>query len=339
MPNRSRRALCAATLAVLCAAATARAAHAAEDVVAELRVVSPNGVLEPGTSYVTSSERIKTDPKARCFVDGEGGSGDRVRLAGATAMGVIETAGDANRDLRPLSATDEFGFGLGLCGIGDVEARRSKFWSVTLNHQASQVGGDQVTLSQGDEVLWSLTKFPPEPELELDAAPGTTPGTLEVSVKRWVCSTAFPPPDPVCESEPAPGATVSGGDSNATTDAGGVADVPLASAGEYTLQATLAAHLDSNLAEVCVSAEAGACPDPGDPPSRRIVGRDKDDDFAATEGWDVVRARGGDDRVSIRSGGADRVNCGAGRDLVLTASADDDDQLARNCERVREATG
>jgi hypothetical protein len=337
MPNSLRSAIRAAALAVLATAVTVPAAQAADDVVTELRVLSPRGALEQGTSYVTNSERIKTDPGAKCFIGGEGGSGDRVRLSGPTAMGTLVTAGDATRDLDPLSVTDEFGFGLGLCGIGGVKGNSNRFWSVTVNHQASQVGGDQIALSQGDDVLWNLTGFPPDPELELTAAPGAAPGTLGVTVERWICSTDFPPPDPVCTSEPAPGATVSGGDAPALTDASGAADVPLASSGGYALQATLPDHLDSNIVDVCVSSVAGECPDPGDPPSRRIVGRDRDDEFSATGGWDAIRARGGDDRISIAEGGADRVNCGGGRDRVFVEAGDDDDTIAGNCERVRPA--
>jgi hypothetical protein len=339
MPNRSSRAIRAATLVVAATALAAPAADAADDVVAELRVIGPDGALESGTSYVTDSERIKTDRRARCFIGGEGGSGDRVRLAGPTAMGLLRTAGAANPDLKPLSVTDEFGFGLGLCGIGEVEADTGNFWSVTVNHQASQVGGDQVTLAQGDDVLWNLTGFPPDPELELTAAPGAVPGTLEVTVERWACSTAFPPPDPVCLSEPAPGATVSGGASPAVADSAGAADVSLPDAGTYTLRASLADHLDSNLARVCVSAGAAACPAPGDEPGRTILGGDKDDDFVATAGWDVVRARGGDDRISLVGGGSDRVNCGGGRDRVLITSGDDDDSIAGSCEKVRALAG
>jgi hypothetical protein len=285
---------------------------------------------------VTGSERIKTDPGARCFIGGEGGSGDRVRLPGPTAMGLLATAGDANDALSPLSVTDEFGFGLGLCAIGAVEADESNFWSVTLNHQASQVGGDQVSLSNGDEVLWVLTEFPPDPELQLTAAPGTTPGTLEVQVVEWNCSTDFPPPDPVCTSAPAEGATVSGGAAPAIADDEGAADVSLPAAGKYTLQASEEGHLASNLAKVCVAATEGECPDPGDDPGRTIIGRDRDDDFAATGGWDVVRARGGDDRVDISAGGEDRVNCGGGRDRVLRAEGDTDDTIAANCEKVKQ---
>ena len=335
MPNRFIRALWAPIVVALVAALSPAAAQGAKDVVAELRVVGDGGVLESGKSYVTDTERVRTDPGARCFVEGEGGSGDRVRLEGPTAMGLVETAGDSRRRVDPLSVTDEFGFGLGLCGIGKVAADESNYWALTVNHQAAQVGGDQLPLQNGDDVLWDLTTFPPDPELELIASPGTTPGTLEVTVLRWVCSTDFPPPEPVCTSEPAQGATVSGGDAGALTDGSGKADVPLGSAGKYKLQATLAAHLDSNIVRVCVDADAAACPDPADPHGRRIIGRRQADNFVGTDGWDSITSRGGDDRISLLDGGADRVRCGGGRDRVLIAEGDEDDSIAANCERVR----
>ena len=93
------------------------------------------GTLERATS-TTNTEQIKTDPDALCFEDAEGGSGDRVRLAGPTALGLVETAGDATPAVNPLSVTDEFGFGLGLCGIGGFDRGLQSFWSLAVNHQA-----------------------------------------------------------------------------------------------------------------------------------------------------------------------------------------------------------
>ena len=335
MPTVVSRALLALTLAIVAASIGPAGAGAADDVVAELRVVAPGSELEPGASYVTNTERIKTDPKAKCFIDGEGGSGEAVRLPGPTAMGALKTAGDVNRDLSPLSVTDEFGFGLGLCGIGDVRATTEDFWSLTVNHQAAQVGGDQLTLHDGDTVLWNLTQFPPPNELELRAPPGAAPGTREVTVVEWTCSTDFPPPDPVCTESPAVGATVNGGGSAATTNASGIASVPMASAGEYHLQATLAGRLDSNTAHVCVSAAKGACPAPSDPVGRTIYGRKSGDAFRASDGWDVIRARGGPDEIDISDGGADRVNCGREIDKVFLYPGDGNDDIAGNCEKVK----
>jgi len=335
MPSVVSRALLAFTLAALAAAIVPAGAGAADDVVAELRVVAPGSELEPGASYVTNTERIKTDPKAKCFAGGEGGSGETVKLAGPTAMGLLETGGDVNEDLDPLSVTDEFGFGLGLCAIGEVAASTDDYWSLTVDHQAAQVGGDQVRPENGDTVLWNLTQFPPPNELELRAPPGTTPGTREVTVVEWTCSTEFPPPDPVCSEAPAVGATVNGGDSPATTNGLGVASVPMAGAGHYDLQATMTGRLDSNHGRVCVSAEKGACPALADPVGRTIYGRSVADEFAATGGWDVIRARGGRDEIDITEGGADRVNCGAGIDKLFVEKGDSDDDIAGNCEKVK----
>lgn len=337
MPTPLSRALRALSLAALAAALIPTGASAADDVVAELRVISPNGELEPGASYVTNTEKIKTDPRARCFIGGVGGSGDKVKLPKPTAMGLLETAGDVNDAVDPLSVTDEFGFGLGLCGIGEVEADTSNFWSLTVNHQAAQVGGDQLRLEDEDVVLWNLTEFPPDNELELRAGPGTSPGTLEVTVVEWTCSTEFPPPPPpICTESAAEGATVSGGDTDVATNGSGAASVPLANEDDYTLQATLPGRLPSNHGEVCVSGAAGACPAPTDPPGRTIYGSGKSDEFSGTDGWDRIKARGGRDVIDLTDGGSDRVNCGGGRDKVLIAKGDDDDQIAGNCEKVKE---
>ncbi len=341
MPNGYSRALRLWTLplAAVSAALIAPGAEAADDAVVELRVVHPGGALEPGASYVTNTEKIKTDRRARCFTDGEGGSGDVARLPGPTAMGLLETAGDTNKDVNPLSVTDEFGFGLGLCDVGDVEAEAgASYWALTVNHQTAQLGGDQLRVDDRDEVLWSLTslaQFPPNPELEVRAAPGTEPGTLNVTVVEWICSTEFPPPDPVCTEAPAEGASVTGGDAPAQTNAAGVATVALATQQRYSLQATATGRVPSNVARVCVSATDGACPEPTDPPSRRIYGRDGADQFAATRGWDIIRARGGDDRINLRGGGSDKVNCGRGKDQVTISADDSDDDIAENCEKVK----
>lgn len=334
MPRISR-ALLTLTLAALATALGPAGAGAADDVVAELRVVAPGSELEPGTSYVTNTERIKTDPKAKCFAEDGGGSGEIAKLAGPTAMGLVESSGDVNDAVDPLSVTDEFGFGLGLCAIGGVKADSGHYWSLTVNHEAAQVGGDQFTLADGDTVLWSLTEFPPPNELELQAPPGATPGTRNVTVVEWTCSTDLPPPDPVCTESPAVGATVSGGDSGVVTNASGVAAVPMASTGHYDLQATLAGRLDSNHGRVCVSGDEGACPAPDDPVGRTIYGRKAADEFGGTGGWDVIRARGGDDEIRILAGGADRVNCGGGIDKVFANLGDDDDDFAGNCEKVK----
>jgi hypothetical protein len=335
MPTPVSRALLALSLAAFFVALVPSGASAADDVVAKLRVVAASGAeLDSGAAYVTNTEKIKTDKKAKCFIDGQGGSGDKVKLPGPTAMGLLETAGDLNPSLDPLSATDEFGFGLGLCGIGEEQATTDDFWSVTLNHQAAQVGGDQLALEDEDEVLWSLTTFPPPNELELRVAPGTATGDVGVTVVEWTCSTTFPPPDPVCTESPAEGATV-GGAGTATTDSEGQATLTMSAEGTYTLRATQDGRLDSNAARVCVSDEEDVCPDPADPHGLDIFGRAGDDEFSGTEGWDTIKARGGRDVIDLTEGGSDAVNCGGGKDKVVRYDIDENDAIADNCEKVK----
>jgi len=75
------------------------------------------------------------------------------------------------------------------------------------------------------------------------------------------------------------------------------------------------------LALVCVSAAAAASPR-GTSKSDRIIG---------TTGADTIKARGGNDFVQVAFGSTDRVDCGAGKDVV---SADLSDAVAANCEVV-----
>ena len=85
---------------------------------ADLRVVDSAGKsLADGTQF-SGPATIKTSKKADCFGPGTGGSGGRVEVPGSTALGQLATAGAAFPGSDPLSVTDAFDFGLGLCGIG-----------------------------------------------------------------------------------------------------------------------------------------------------------------------------------------------------------------------------
>ena len=63
-----------------------------------------------------------------------------------------------------------------------------------------------------------------------------------------------------------------------------------------------------------------------------LVGTERADFLAGTESADRVVARSGNDRIAVEyDGGADRVSCGAGRDIVV---ADARDRLDGDCEIV-----
>ena len=292
---------------------------------ADLRVVNSAGKILAEQRQYTGTVRIKTDPQADCF-GSPGGSGDRVKVRGATALGIVRDALGSDRDLRPLSVTDQFSFGLAVCGIGGYEAQGSSFWYLKHDHAGAQVGGDQLRLSNGDQVLWYLAPaFPPPPELLLKAPARAQPGVpFQVTVFEYGDGGA---------RSPASAARVTGGDAAATTGAGGTASVTVSGAGTAKLRATrnLDAAIPSNVVEVCVDSEPSKCPERH---GKRIYGSARGDEIDGTRGWDKIRSQRGGDRVDLRKGGVDCVRCGRGRDVVVRDSGDRDDKVGASCERV-----
>src|SRR5919198_1342069 len=102
---------------------------------AHLRVVNTAGTTLADQSQVTGDVTIKTDPGATCFGP-PGGSGNNVNVPGPSALGIVKDAADSNPALRPLSVTDQFSFGLGVCGIGGFTFHQgdSAFWYLKVNH-------------------------------------------------------------------------------------------------------------------------------------------------------------------------------------------------------------
>ncbi|HSJ18400.1 MAG TPA: hypothetical protein VK920_09930 [Solirubrobacterales bacterium] len=286
---------------------------------AELRVVGPDGQSLAELIQYTGTVRVPTDPDALCFGQGSGGSGARVKLPGSTALGAVQDASATDRDLRPLSLTDAFDFGLGVCGIGGLQAQGSHSWYLKHNHAGAQLGGDQLAVKKGDEVLWYLApSFPYPPELRLEVPARAGPGSqVDVEVVAYADDGG---------SSPAAGATISGGESPATADAQGGARVDVGS-GDVTLRATRGADIPSNEARVCVADSASECS-----AQQTIAGTVKPDKIKGTKFADKIKARGRNDRVKARGGGPDRVNCGSGkRDVAIV----DPDDTTKACEKVR----
>src|SRR5919106_2422790 len=144
MPRRT--ALRPIGLTLACAAAIsltvpALAGAKSKTVGGELRVVGPDGQSLAELVQYTGTVRVPTDPDALCFGQGSGGSGARVKLTGPTALGAVQDASATARDVRPLSITDAFDFGLGVCGIGGFQASGSGSWYLKHDHAGAQVGG------------------------------------------------------------------------------------------------------------------------------------------------------------------------------------------------------
>jgi len=145
----------ACALAVLLTFVAAGPANA-KGVPAQLRVVTGQKVLAD-QALRTGTTAVPTSRAATCFGKDKGGSGKSVKVAGATALGLLAQAARSTDSLRPLLVTDAFSFGLGICAIGGVEASGEGYWQLRVNHQTSEVGGDSVKLKRGDSVLWYLT--------------------------------------------------------------------------------------------------------------------------------------------------------------------------------------
>src|SRR5918994_1863694 len=283
---------------------------------AELRVVAPTGQSLAQLVQYTGTVKVPTDRDALCFGQGSGGSGAPVKLSGPTALGAVQDASATARDVRPLSVTDAFDFGLGVCGIGGFQAQGSASWYLKNNHAGAQVGGDQLAVKKGEEVLWSLApSFPYPPELALEAPARAEPGSqIQVEVVQYADDGA---------SSPAAGATIGGGGSAATADAQGRASVEVGS-GDVTLRATRGADIPSNEARVCVAESAGECAG-----QELIAGTGKPDKVKGTKLADKIKAKARNDRVKARGGGPDKVNCGSGkRDVAIV----DSDDTTKACE-------
>jgi hypothetical protein len=328
-----------APLAVLLFAAFAAlvpSTASAATTTAELRVLTPTKVLDPGTTYIVDSKvTVPTRPDADCFGP-PGGSGQEFTYDQPTALSLLATAARTSPKVRPLSLTDQFGFGLGICGIGGQAAVSGQsFWYLKANHQESTLGADQLQVKDGDQVLFYLApdNFPnPNPaELELIAPARAEAGeAFKVSVVEHSCITDQQTFEVTCSSKPAAGVTVSG-TTLAETGADGTAELSAPAPGSFKLSAARGSDIPSQVLNLCVAARLDDCPAQR---GERLVGSPNGDKIKGTRGSDSIRARGGDDRVDLRKGGVDALDCGPGRDKVLVKRADDDDRIARDCERL-----
>ena len=337
---------CSALLALLGLLLLAPAASA--NVTAHLRVLTPDKVLDPGTTYIVDEGvTVPTRPDADCFGP-PGGSGTEYTYDTPNAMSLLATAGRTTKAVSPLSLTDQFEFGLGICAVGGQEAQAGEsFWYFKSNHQESTLGADQDEISDGDEVLFYLApdRFPePNPaELELRAPAGATAGEpFDVRVIQHACVTDQNTFETTCDSTPAEGVSVASVDGEAgsrgldTAETGtdGQAELTIADPGEVTLTATRGDDIPAEALETCVGAEAGEC---STVRGIDLVGSPEGDRVKGTAGDDDIRSRGGDDNLDLRQGGADRVNCGPGQDVVRLKRKRENSGLVikGSCEKIK----
>lgn len=317
----ARAALLAATLLLgLPVAAEARTA------LAELRVEGASATLDPGTWYVTGSERVKRGRGDEC----EPRRGTDL-FRGPTALGILGSAQDWNRRLRPVRVRNT-DFGPQVCQVGDLRSFGSfpgdsgglLYWTDYVSGFSSP---DLARLEGGERVLWHYAEFGSTPvnsgnPLELGAVPARdSDGEFVARVKEHAFDGT---PSPVSD------ATIEGaelvvplGDGRYRVTVG---------PGVSTLTAERGLDIRSNHVETCFRADIDRCPAGH---GRTIVGSHRSDSLPGTRGFDVITSAAGDDRIDLRKGGRDRVACGRGNDVVLLDRGDRDDRIADTCERVR----
>jgi hypothetical protein len=297
--NRGRSLTLAAITVALAAPATAAAAEQAD-----LRVEAGRPLA--AASYVTDTARIKTTKSSSCQ-----GSGETKTIQGPNALGLLWSAAAQTKSLRPVAVSDQYDFGLLVCGVSTFVGGDTAYWLYKVDHKLPEVGAEQFPLKGGEEVLWYFSDVTANrntgDELALQARARAKPDST-VAVRVWAY-------DATGKRTPAAGAAVGG----ETTDAQGRATVDAPAKGTLKLRAERGADIPSARLSVCVTAKGGC-------PARRgkkIVGSARADRVKGTKGPDTI---------AVKGGGRDSVRCGAGRDRV---SADRNDRVARDCEVVK----
>jgi hypothetical protein len=315
-----------AVASVIAILAVAGPAQAANKVGADIRVVTADGETLVDQRQYTGTEKVRTSPKADCFGDGTGGSGDKVSVPGPTALGAVSDAAEYTRALNPILLTDAFDFGIGICGFGGVVAPQTGYWYLKVDHVGSMTGGDQTVLNGGEDVLWYLIEdfnAPMPAELELEAPDSVKPGQdIKVRVFEY---------DDTGARSPAAGAEVGG----VLTDAQGKATVPQAGA-TTRLIARRDGDIPSRALDVCSEQAISDCPNGH---VLKIDGSDAKDRISSDKRPVVINAYGGKDKIDLRASNNSAppiVKCGTGKDVV-TVSPGQEFTARRSCERVKTA--
>lgn len=217
---------------------------------ADLRVVGTGGKVLAERPAPLAAVSVKTSPRATCFGQGSGGSGDNVQVKAKTALAALANGSRMIPALRPLLISDSFDFGLALCGVGSSVAKGSSSWYLKINHKALAVSGDVAKAKPGDEVLYALvaTEAPDYayPDELVLSAPASTKAGMAFTVRVWAY-------DGKGKRTPQAGAKVTG--AAAPTGADGRTTVTLSRPARLIARA--AGEIPSAREAVCVG---GKCP-------------------------------------------------------------------------------
>lgn len=245
MPRTMKLRAVAACALVLCLALAVTATAYATT--ATLRVVGKGNVVLAEQSVKSAKIKVKTSPKATCLGAGTGGSGKKVALKGNTALGLLANGAKTIKQLAPLSLTDHFSFGLGVCGVGKSVAKGDASWYLKINHKGTTVGGEKAKVKAGDEVLWDLAPTYPYPEELVLSAPQQASAGVPFAVHVYAYNEKG-------KHKPMKGATVTG--ATGPTDAQGKVMVTLTE--PTLLSAAIGNAIPSAQEPVCLGSQCPA---------------------------------------------------------------------------------
>jgi Ca2+-binding RTX toxin-like protein len=300
----------------------------------DLRVVTSSGTtLAEYTQYTGGKYIAKADKRARCFGESNPSSTNSYELSGSSPLSALLDAESHDDSLAPVRLTDAFfdDFGsIGVCRIGDLtfSASGSSFWYASNDYVGAQAGANQIDTKGGDHVLWYLTNgtepFSGPSELELKVPVRVKAGEdYTAKVVRHLSDGT---------TEPAEGAMVGGGAVWAATDSQGNIELNAGDAGTRRLQAQATSNdVPSNTEKICVADQLSDCPASR---GEEIYGSLRADEIKGSKGDDKIKAGGGADTIDVRSGGADNVNCGTGKDVLIRARHQPGTQVS-GCEKVK----
>ena len=281
---------------------------------ADIRVVTNDGVQLADHRQYTEDVKVQASQNADCFGESNPSSNETYKLEDATVLGALIDASKVDADLDPVLVTDAFfgAFGsFGVCGIGDYVAPpfapgdpAEPYWYYATNGEAAQSGPNGIPVEDGDRHLWYFATgeekgFPSELVLQapVRVLPGEKFPVKVIRVRKDGSRT------------PAGGVTVTGGLRPTNDD--GKTRVTVEAGNTDLVAEGRAKNVDSALVRVCAAADLSDCPKAR---GRTIFG---------SPGGDVIAATRGPDEIS----------CGRGVDVVR--SAQNQDEIAPNCEKVR----
>jgi hypothetical protein len=246
MPRPMQLRTAAVCVLILCLTAAFAASASAKSVTATLRVVGAGKVVLAEKEVKTADISVKTSKQATCFGSGTGGSGKSVAVPGNTALGLLAFGAKSIPKIAPLSLTDHFSFGLGLCGVGKSKAKGEASWYVKINHKGTSTSADKAKIKSGDEVLFDLAPSYPYPDELVVAAPEEATAGVPFTVHVYAYNEKG-------KRKPVQGAAVTG--AIGPTDKQGKVSVTLTK--PTALLAGLGEDIPSAAVPVCL---AGQCP-------------------------------------------------------------------------------